>query len=290
MARKQVREERREGIRDTLEDARPYVLPVLACTFAALALLLAYQRADRLLTEDPRFTLQPAGRGEAIAPGIVVSGATRTQLAGIRRVFEADEGRSVYSIDLANRRRKLVDGLEWVLDASVQRLWPNRIAVEVVERAPVFLVNLRPGRGPETAMHAVDAEGKILPALAADKELAKFPVMTGVRRGQDEKEIIERVGLMKRIVADLGSDVKSVSEIDVADPDNVKLMYPIHGRKRALTLVVGDGHYHQRLRKFELNWPEVEKRMPRAIKLDLRIDGRINAMQFEEPEEPRSGD
>jgi cell division protein FtsQ len=266
-------------------EVRPYVLPVLAFTFLALAVLVVHQGIDRFLAADPRFRLRKADFGEPHSPDLTVSGVQHASIADIRRVFAEDEGRSVYLTPLDERRTSL-NGIDWVRDASVQRLWPNRIAIEIVERSPVFRAEIASSRQRGVAkLASVDEAGKILPGVKFP-DLDKLPLMTGVSTQMSDKDIADRVRLMRRVIEEIGEEGKPVTEIDVADTENVKLLYPVftQGKNRVLTLVVGESLWRQRLMKFLYNWAEIEKRMPRAVKLDLRIDGRINAVAFEEPE------
>lgn len=276
------------GIRETLRDVRPYVLPLLACTFAVLAGLVIHQRLERFVTEDSRFAMRKADLGEPHSPDLTVSGIRRTSLAAVRQVFAEDEGRSIYVLPLGDRHKKLT-GIDWVKTASVHRLWPNRVSVAIEERKPVFLVNLVPERkGAAVRLRTVDESGRILPASGVP-ELASLPLMAGVKASLGGDELAARVRLMHRVIGDLGAEGKPVSEIDVGDPDNIKLVYPIAGRPKAVTLFVGESQWRKRLLKFLHNWPEVEKRMPNAVKLDLRDDGIIGAMEFEETGEGSSG-
>lgn len=276
------------GIRETLQDVRPYILPLLACTFFVLAVLVIHQRVERFVTEDARFTMRKPDLGESHSPDLLVSGIRKTPVSAVRNVFAEDEGRSVYLLPLAERHKKLTN-IEWVRTASVHRLWPNRIEVAIEERKPAFLVSLIPDRkGAPVRLRSVDETGHILPATGVP-ELASLPLMAGVKASFGPEEIAGRVRLMRRVITELGPEGKPVSEIDVGDPDNIKLVYPIAGRPKAVTLFVGDSQWRSRLLKFLHNWPEVEKRMPKAVKLDLRDDGIIGAMEFEETGEEQSG-
>ncbi|MBM3739799.1 MAG: FtsQ-type POTRA domain-containing protein [Acidobacteria bacterium] len=273
------------GILEVLAELRPYVLPVLLVTFVVLSALVAWQRFDRFFSNDPRFLMRRADFGQEHSPDLAVKGIRHTNVAEVRRAFAADEGKSVYLLPLEERRQRLRQ-LEWIKDASVQRLWPNRIAVDVEERMPVYRVELASlRRRGITRLATVDGEGKLLPNVDHG-DLSKTPVMSGIHTGMEQREVADRVRLMGRVIEELGSEGRAVTEIDVSDVDNVKLVYPVQsqGKERVITLVVGDTAWRQRLLKFLANWPEVEKRMPRAVKLDLRIDGRINAVGFEEPQ------
>ena len=285
MAKKRNEKPRVSEVGAAFAEIRPYVLPVLGCTFAALAALLLHQGVDRFLAGDQRFRLRKADFGDPYSPDLTVAGVHHSSLAEIRRVFAEDEGRSVYLTPLDERRTKL-NGVALVKDSSVQRLWPNRIAVDIVERTPAFRVELAlSSRRGVTKIASVDEFGKLLPGVKFP-DLDKLPLMTGIAADMPDKDIADRVHLMRRVIDEMGEEGKPVTEIDVGDTENVKLMYPVftQGKNRVLTLVVGETAWRQRLMKFLYNWNEIEKRMPRAVKLDLRIDGRINAVAFEDAE------
>lgn len=288
MAKKKTVEAAPTGsIRETLRDVRPYVLPLLSCTFGVLAVLVIWQRLERFVTEDPRFVMRKPDLGESHSPDLAITGIKRTPMSAVRKVFAEDEGRSIYLLPMFERHEKL-EKIEWVRKASVHRLWPNRVEVAIEERKPVFLVNLVSERkGSPVRLRSVDESGRLLPASAVP-ELASLPLMAGVKESLGAEELAARVRLMHRVIAELGAEGKPVSEIDVGDPDNIKLVYPIAGRPKAVTLFIGESQWRQRLMKFLHNWPEVEKRMPKAVKLDLRDDGIIGAAEFEESEGEQS--
>ncbi len=63
---------------------------------------------------------------------------------------------------LAERRRSLL-GIDWVRDATVSRLWPDRLAVRIVERKPVAFIQFpRHERRASQRVALIDAEGVIL--------------------------------------------------------------------------------------------------------------------------------
>src|SRR5580700_8908196 len=110
---------------------------VIAISFAFLVLLVAsiyvFHRLEQFLIRDPRFAFTGV---EGDASLIEISGAAHASRAEIERVFSIDLGRSVYLLPLADRRESL-RSVDWVKDASIARLWPNRVVVRVQERKPV---------------------------------------------------------------------------------------------------------------------------------------------------------
>lgn len=263
---------------DLLRSWRPYLLPSLGVTFAVLAVLVLINRWERFLREDPRFALRAAELGERVSPDVRIQGVKRTPMSQVRAVFLEDEGRSLYMVPLDRRRDQLRD-LRWIKEASVSRFWPNRVDVRVEERVPVAFVQVTMERRSATGpVQLMDSDGILLPVQ--DRQDYPLPLLTGIKERHSRGERSARVRLMQRLLADLGSIGKRVSEIDVSEPDNLKVVYPTE--KRALTLILGGEEWKARMEKFLRHYPEIQKRMPGAIKLDLRLPDRITATEVDE--------
>jgi cell division protein FtsQ len=190
--------------------------------------------------------------------------------------FASDYGRSLYLLPLAERRRSLLS-IDWVRDVTVSRLWPDRVAVRIVERKPVAFVQLPRQRSSFSSSEValIDAEGVIL----EQPPRARFtlPVLSGIRREQTQAMRRQRVAVAMHLVGELGDLAGQVSEIDVADPENVKLIQPAEGRM--VLLMLGNRNFLTRLRNFISHYPEIQKRLPSAVTFDLRLDDRITALR-----------
>ena len=111
--------------------------------------LYAFHVTERFLIEDARFALE----GSEDTVSLSVAGASNASVKAIQAVFQDDLGKSVYLLPL-NDRRKGLRKVDWVRDATVARLWPNRLMVRVWERTPVaFVPMIGAGYG------LIDAEG-----------------------------------------------------------------------------------------------------------------------------------
>ena len=156
-------------------------------------------------------------------------GATYTLPATVQQAFTQDYGRSIYQINIAERRRRLL-AIDWIEDASVARVWPNRIYVRVRERKPVAFVNV-----PHQAFLLVDAEGVLLsPPPRANFE---FPVLSGVWIDQTEADRKVRVQAALRLLEDLGPAAKDISEVNAATPDDLRVTTEVQGK--AVELMLG---------------------------------------------------
>lgn len=260
--------------------ARPYVLPLLGLTFVLLLAILAINRAERFLYEDSRFTMRPPELGAKLSPDLRVRNIERAQVSAIRGVFRADEGQSVFRIPLEERRRRIQE-IRWVRRASVSRVWPNLIDVRLEERVPVAFVQVTSFRRDQPArVSLIDEDGVLLPVLpGVDYDV---PVITGVREDRPVAERAARVRLMQRFLREIGPLARPVSEVNVCKEDNVRVVYPVSGR--AVTLAMGGELWRPRLERFLRHYPEIEKKMPGVIRLDLRLEDRITADELERQE------
>ena len=229
-----------------------------ACVSTSMA---AYKARDFALN-DPRFALSRDATG-----AFVVEGLNHASRSRVMRVFAADFGRSIFSVPLAERRRHLL-AIDWVENASVSRLWPNRLLVRVRERKPVAFVNFPSG------VLLIDAHGVLLAPPAGQARFA-FPVLRGVRQDEPELRRAERVRCLLRVLADLGDSARDVSEVNAADCENIRVVARIENR--AVELILGDDHFARRYRNFVVHYPEMQRRSPGVKVFDLRLADRIAA-------------
>src|SRR5690349_25083191 len=106
---------------------RLIVMFVTAAIFLG-AILYVCPRVERLLITDSRFMLTAPGDGSSLE----VDGAAHASRPAIEKIFNDDTGASVYLIPLAERRDAIRE-VPWVREASVARVWPNRVIVRVKE-------------------------------------------------------------------------------------------------------------------------------------------------------------
>ena len=184
----------------------------------------------------------------------------------MQRVFTGDFDHSIFSIPLAERRRRLL-AIDWVEDASVSRIWPDRLMVRIRERKPVAFVLFHSG------VQLIDAGGVLLdpPALAH----FAFPVLSGLREDETEDRRRERVHALLRLQEDMGYMAKDVSEVNAADTDNIRIVAQVENR--AVELMMGDGNFARRYQNFLAHYPEIGKRSPNVKSFDLRLDGQVTA-------------
>jgi cell division protein FtsQ len=197
---------------------------------------------------------------------------TYASRARLMAAFAPDYGRSIFLIPIAERRRRLL-AIDWVEDASIARIWPNRVAVHIEERKPVAFVNLLiPGaRGARVLL--IDSEGVLLDPPAQSH--FTFPVLSGVSEEQTEMERRRRVEAMLRLLADLGPLGKDISEVNAAAPENLMIVTQVEGQ--VVELVMGNWNFSRRMQSFLDHYPEIHRHSPGLRAFDLRLEDRITA-------------
>jgi len=254
------------------EKARPsfrWRLWLTVCVWCAIFVssAVAARQAHRYVLGDPQFMLSSED-----PTALSVQGITYTARAKLLRIFAGDYGRSIFAVPLDERRRRLL-AIDWVEDASVSRIWPNRLLVRITERHPVAFVSLplHGATGSAARFLLVDAQGVLLdPPLRAQ---FAFPVLTGLTDDQTDSERRVRVRAMQSLMDDMGPAGQNISEIDAAVPDDLTVVAQVEGRP--LQLKLGDGNYAKRLQTFLLHYPDIRKHAANVTTFDLRLDDRI---------------
>jgi cell division protein FtsQ len=251
----------------------------LRAGFSAFVLVTAAAAAravGRYAMADPHFILD---RDAGVAVGsqdFVITGLQHASRARVLHVFENDFGMSIFQIPIDERRRKLL-AVDWVEQASVSRVWPNRLVVRIWERKPVAFVNLTPegSRSQNSRLALIDAYGVILDR--PERLDFSSPILRGVYEHQSEADRQERIRHYVRLMNELGPLAKQISEVDVSEPGNLKVSIEVE--KHAVDLEMGNRNFKRRLQDFLEHYDEIRKRSGRATSFDLRLDDRITTRE-----------
>ena len=193
--------------------------------------------------------------------------------ATVLEKFAADQGRSVLRIPLDARRHALEE-LPWVERASVQRILPNRVRVELVERTPIAF--LRQGTG----LALIDAYGVIL-----DRPMQgglRFPVVTGIGENIPREEREQRMKLYVEFLKDIEmirpGAADQVSEVDLSDAKDVRAVLAgvpgtglLASENQSSVLVhFGDSDFVNKFRLYVENIAQWRASAGRVESVDLR--------------------
>jgi cell division protein FtsQ len=220
-------------------------------------------RVRRFALYDPQFKLSRSHPDSLILDGVKYASRWKVQ-----RVFAPDFERSIFAVPLAERRRRLL-AIDWVEDATISRLWPDRLVVRIRERRPVAFVYMRSG------VLLIDAYGVLLdmPGPKGTPVQFTFPVLSGVREDESEERRRERVRGLLRMEEELGPLAKDMLELNAADPENLRLVAHVEGR--AIELIMGNDNFPRRYQNFLNHYAEIRRRSPEVKTFDLRLDDRI---------------
>lgn len=234
--------------------------------------ILLEGQAERYFMRDARFALERAPEYGDPPPNLQLEGVRYANRDRILRIFEADLGRSVFLLPLDQRRLDLL-AEPWIKEASVSRLWPNRISVQIAERKPVAFVK-RTG-GAETTV--IDSDGSLMEAPPS--AAFSLPVVEGVGPEVEEPARRLRIHRVERLIRNLGDHVREIGEIQATDIDNLKVMQPFRGR--AITLVLGNKNFRLRYENFLSMADQLLEKLPNATTFDLRLEEQVTATEEE---------
>src|SRR5579863_10102864 len=148
---------------------------------------------------------------------VQVTGNQYVPRGRVLEIFSADRNRSVLRVPL-NERRRQIETIPWVEQATVRRALPNRIEVEITERTPIAF--LREGSG----LALVDVHGVIL-----DRPLKgnfHFPVVTGMGADMpiEDRELRMQMfaGFSQQVEAARAGAMEQVSEVDLSEAKDLR--------------------------------------------------------------------
>ena len=205
---------------------------------------------------------------------IELSGNQNVSRAQVMEVMGADIGRNVFFVPLDERKKQL-EQIPWVETATVMRLLPDRLRVQVKERTPVAFVQM----GSKIAL--IDASGVLmeLPAGSAKAAAAKysFPVIVGTADSEPLSTRAARMKIYNALVRELDSDgsnySKDLSEVDLSDPDDVKVT--VGDPAGAVLLHLGSTNFLPRYKTYISHAAEWRAQYQKLESVDLRFDRQV---------------
>ena len=203
---------------------------------------------------------------------IQATGLNQVSRAQMLPVFGEDIGRNVFFVPL-NERRKELEAIPWIQHATVMRILPDEIRVSVEERQPVAFV--RNGR----QIELVDANGVLLqmsPRAMAEHHYS-FPVLTGIDPRDTLTARATRIAVYMRLMHALDSTgkhySKDISEIDLTDPEDARVLMPEPGKD--ILAHFGQDHFLERYTRYKTHISDWLQQYPRLAAVDLRYDRQI---------------
>jgi cell division protein FtsQ len=239
----------------------PFYRRLLVLTFVGVAGVAAASYGTRFLLYSPTMLLLKPDQIELTGNRIVSREAVLQQ-------FVHDHNRSVLLVALDTRRSQ-IEQIPWVESASVQRILPNRIRVELTERTPVAFAR----NGNELAL--IDAHGVILDRPQGED--LHFPIVSGVSedvpRDQREKRMQVYQEFTKNIDLVRAGSSESVSELDLSNPKDLRaVMTGLAGPtdSQAVTIHFGAGEFTGKYKMLVDNFSQWQANTGRVQSIDLQ--------------------
>ena len=229
------------------------------------SIVTAYLAVAHFLERDARFRIAGTGNIEA-------TGLTQVSRAEMLPVFGEDIGKNIFFIHLSERRKQL-EQIPWVQRATVMRLLPDQIRVNVVERTPIAFMR----QGQQIGL--VDADGVLLsmPASRMSQHHYSFPVVTGIDARDPQPSRRARMAVYQRLVSELDSTgqhlSEQISEIDLTNPEDARVLMPEQGAD--ILAHFGDEQFLTRYQRYKAHIAEWRQQYPRLAAVDLRYEQQV---------------
>ena len=244
----------------------PFYRRVFVWTVTSAALIAAGYFGARYALYSPQMLLVKPDQ-------IDVKGNHIVAREEIQKLFVHDRDRSVLRIPLEARRTQ-VQEIPWVEEASVQRILPNRLRVEITERTPVAFFR----NGNELTL--IDAHGVLLER--PEGEDFHFPIVTGMSenlaRDEREKRMQVYQEFMKNIDLVKPGSSERVSEADLGNPRDLCAVltgFGSDGNAPAITVHFGQGDFTGKYRTLVENFTQWQANAGPVHAIDLRYSRQV---------------
>jgi cell division protein FtsQ len=199
-----------------------------------------------------------------------INGLTNVTRSQVIEVMGEDIGRNIFFVPLSQRKAQL-EQIPWVESASVMRFVPNRLRIEIRERTPVAFARLG------SKISLIDASGALMDLPVTGKKKFSFPVILGMNLGEPQSTRAARMKIYNQLVSALDSSgahySQNLSEVDLSDPDDVKVMASDPGGEVLVHL--GSSDFLDRFKIYVSHVQEWRQQFARLDSVDLRYEHQI---------------
>jgi cell division protein FtsQ len=244
----------------------PFYRRLLVLSFAGIASVTSAVYGMQFLLYSPSMLLLKPDQIELNGNHIVSRDAVLQQ-------FVQDRNRSVLRVPLDVRRGE-IERISWVESASVQRVLPNRLRIELTERTPVAFAR----NGNELAL--IDAHGVILDRPQGEE--MHFPIVTGVSeevpKDQREKRMQTYEEFMKDVDLVRAASSDRVSEIDLSIPKDLRVVMTglaSANDSQAATIHFGSGEFTGKYKMLVDNFSQWQANAGRVQSIDLQYSRQV---------------
>jgi cell division protein FtsQ len=211
---------------------------------------------------------------------LIVRGQQRLSAGEVLSLVDGLRGRNILTVRLDHWRARLLAS-PWVEDATLRRVLPSTVEIDVRERTPMGIGRLG------SALYLIDRHGAIVDEYGPAYADIDLPIIDGLALSSPEGSTIDpaRAELTARVMASLAMRpevAKRVSQIDVTDLHNAVVV--LDGDTALLRL--GDRDFVERLQQYLDLAPALRERLSGIDSVDLRFDDRLYVRPLRQPQIP----
>ncbi len=241
--------------------SRVKILLILLCVGIAVAVLgIALQRYG---TGSWRFRLDSSDN-------IAISGTNNVSRAQVRNVMGSDIDRNVFFVPLEERKKQL-EQIPWVQSATVMRLLPNRLKIDITERTPIAFVEI----GSHIAL--IDANGVIMELPPGQTTKYSFPVVVGISDSDPLSTRAARMKIYSQFAKELDSSgghyTADISDVDLSDPYDLKAT--VTDQQGAVLVHLGTSNFLEHFKVYVAHVQEWRSQFHKLESVDLRYDHQV---------------
>jgi cell division protein FtsQ len=200
---------------------------------------------------------------------IETSGLHNVTRSQVMDVLGADIGRNIFRVSLEDRQKQLEE-IPWVESATLMRLLPAELRINITERVPVAFVRIR------SKVELIDANGVVMELPPHSQTKYSFPVLA-TSGDEPQSTLAARMKIFSAAMKDLDSGgsqySKDISEVDLSDPDDAKIT--VEDPNGALIIHLGSGNYLDRYKIYVRHISEWRQQFNKLESVDLRFNGQV---------------
>ena len=183
----------------------------------------------------------------------------------LKRRLDPYLGQGFFTVDIKGLQRE-IDGLPWVRESRVRRVWPNGLQLRVIERQPVARFDDR---------RLLDSNGELFTADA--RQFMDLPLVRGY--AEESREVLEHYARLKPRFTALGLEIREWVE---DDKGALRLRLD-----NDMELRIGSRNRDGRIAQFLAVWPKYIKPQQELISaIDFRYSNGF-AVAWKKPKENR---
>ena len=199
---------------------------------------------------------------------VTVEGAEYLEPDNICKIADIEYETNIFDVNLLSVSNKLENAFSAEKFTVFRRL-PHTVVIEVHERKPVALLNIK-------KLVGIDSEGVPLPHIGAEM-IDTLPIITGIKSvsSLSDSTVKERLRtglrMLERISTDAPAVYKRISEVDVTNMVNMGINLVDNG----LRVIIGNREWKHKIPNLERIINEVTWRRENVKSVDIRFGEKV---------------